>query len=68
MSAIIQCKACSKRFKVGPKLAGKKVKCPCGQVMLVPASVGQPAAKATATASPQQAATPKQTTRKQPAT
>lgn len=32
----IKCDACGKRFKAPAKLAGQKVKCPCGQVLKVP--------------------------------
>jgi hypothetical protein len=36
-AVIVACTGCSKRLKVKPSLAGKKVKCPkCGQAVLVP--------------------------------
>lgn len=33
-----ECLQCSRRHKVNSSMAGAKVKCPCGQVMLVPAA------------------------------
>lgn len=33
----IQCPRCQRQFKHRPELAGKKVKCPCGEMFLVPA-------------------------------
>jgi len=35
-SAPITCDACGRRFAWKPQLAGRKVRCPCGQVMTVP--------------------------------
>jgi hypothetical protein len=33
------CESCGKFFRWKPQLAGKKVKCPCGHIMLVPAAI-----------------------------
>jgi formylglycine-generating enzyme required for sulfatase activity len=42
-----RCGKCGRHLRVGDELAGQKVKCPgCGQVMLVPAKVQAPAARA----------------------
>jgi hypothetical protein len=37
VSIVIKCPACGKGYKVGDDLAGKRVKCKCGQTMVVPA-------------------------------
>ena len=37
MSIVIKCTGCGKAYKVRDDLAGKRVKCKCGQAMVVPA-------------------------------
>ncbi len=38
MSTLIQCSGCGKRYKVGDDLAGKPVRCGCGETLIVPES------------------------------
>ncbi|NJL31284.1 MAG: zinc ribbon domain-containing protein [Phycisphaerales bacterium] len=38
--ATVSCPACSKRVKHKPELAGKKLRCSCGQIFLMPAQPG----------------------------
>ena len=37
MSTPIQCSGCGKRYKVGGNLAGQRVRCGCGETLIVPA-------------------------------
>lgn len=51
--AAIVCGSCQRKFAWKPELAGKRVKCKCGQPIAVPAAAGQrsaPAPKAPGTA------------------
>src|SRR5215471_14931347 len=42
--AVITCPTCSKEYRWKPELAGKRVKCKCGEVIAVPASQPEPEA------------------------
>jgi len=56
-----KCKACERRYEWKPELAGKKVKCKCGNPMLVPTNVGPaPAAKEPQAAPPAERRKPNQ--------
>lgn len=39
---LVQCRSCSKQFKVTDNMFGRKVKCTCGTVMQMPAAPSQP--------------------------
>ena len=46
MSIVIQCAGCGKQYKLRDDLAGKRVKCKCGQAMVVPAAPAAPESNA----------------------
>lgn len=43
MSIVIECKSCRKRRKAPEKLAGKRVRCKCGDIIAIPADALPPA-------------------------
>lgn len=51
MPIVFQCKSCQKRLKVQSTLAGKRIKCPCGQACSVPQAKSSSQAKATVASS-----------------